>query len=1024
MADRPVSLQDLIRARQAGLFVGRTEPLRLFEQSLTLPIDDPRRRFLFSLHGPAGIGKTSLVRQWQRVAQSHDYRTAYVDEAAFDVPSAIEMLATDLNQQGARCEAFTDQLALYRKRRHEAASDPGAPSGVSSLLTRSAVRIGLRAARDIPVVGAFAGEIDKDEAARQADQARMFLARRFARQQDLELLLNPIEVLSQVFLKDLRAAAADGPIALFIDTYERTGQFLERWLLEVLEGRHGDLPPALVIAISGQDRLDPNAWGDYLGIRADIELEIFSDSEARQLLATRGVDSPQAVEIILELSGRLPVLVATLAESSADGADVINDDSDSAVDRFLRWEPDRDKQETARAGALPRRLDKDVIAVIADGPVDFDWLRRLPFVVGQTDGYRYHDVVRAPMLRSLRRSAPQDWNDHQLALADYYRTRKAALALTDRAGWKDDRWRDLFLEETYHDLCARGAAGLSDALYGLVDCYDRSRDFVARWAQMIAQAGQDAGLSAVRDRGRRLMAWLNDGTEGASALLTDLAEDNTLDDAHRGTALAERSQIHENAARYEAALADLEQACVLCPDVHWIVAWRGNAHHQLGHDDEAIRDLTRAIELDPSYSWAITSRGMVYSDLGRYDEALTDFTRAIELEADDSALEHTLRGTTFQEMNRYDEALADFTRAIELDPADAWAITCRGDAYQELSRYDEAIADFTHAIELDPEYTWAISVRGETYQAMQRYDEALADLTRAIETWHDSGWLLLTRGELYRDMERFDDAITDLTRAIELDPEYSSAIATRGGVYQDQERYDEGLADLSRAIELRPDYVWALRRRGGVYQAMKRYDDALADFTRAIELDPECDLCFAGRGDVYRELARPDDALADFTRAIELDPGYSWALGNRGQLYLDLGLLAEAEADLDRVIALVPADGWAYYLSAMVLRQRGDHEEAGNRLMHALQLDQANLAGTGDPDRIAFNVMVYFVALGDDDAARAQLRAALTSRPAVTAVDDVLADLRDLTAYANPSPVDVDLVSALEEYKTLRTASN
>ena len=116
MTDKGFSLQDLIRSRQTGAFVGRTEPLRRFEESLSLPVSDPRRRFLFSVHGDAGIGKTSLVRQWEQTARTRAFNTGYVDEGAFDVPSALEIIAADFRGQGTDCTEFTENLGAYRKR--------------------------------------------------------------------------------------------------------------------------------------------------------------------------------------------------------------------------------------------------------------------------------------------------------------------------------------------------------------------------------------------------------------------------------------------------------------------------------------------------------------------------------------------------------------------------------------------------------------------------------------------------------------------------------------------------------------------------------------------------------------------------------------------------------------------------------------------------------------------------------------------------------------------------------------------
>ena len=109
-----LTLQELIRRRQAGGFVGRADELGKFTESLSLPVDDPRRRFLFSLHGDAGVGKTFLVRQFIRIARERSHLTAYVDETAVDVPSALTILAADLERQGEQCKALSKRLEAYR----------------------------------------------------------------------------------------------------------------------------------------------------------------------------------------------------------------------------------------------------------------------------------------------------------------------------------------------------------------------------------------------------------------------------------------------------------------------------------------------------------------------------------------------------------------------------------------------------------------------------------------------------------------------------------------------------------------------------------------------------------------------------------------------------------------------------------------------------------------------------------------------------------------------------------------------
>ena len=105
----------------------------------------------------------------------------------------------------------------------------------------------------------------------------------------MRLLLSPADELTPVFVAGLNRAAAGRPVALFFDTYERTGLVLDHWLRGLYTGQYGDLPETLITTISGQKPLDPNLWGEYLSVIADIPLEPFSEAEARQFLASKDI---------------------------------------------------------------------------------------------------------------------------------------------------------------------------------------------------------------------------------------------------------------------------------------------------------------------------------------------------------------------------------------------------------------------------------------------------------------------------------------------------------------------------------------------------------------------------------------------------------------------------------------------------------------------------------------------------------------------------------------------------------------
>jgi tetratricopeptide (TPR) repeat protein len=823
MAGERRSLQQRIRERQQSGFVGRQGQVIQYRENFGLPAGDERRRFLFNIHGDAGVGKTFLARQLEQIATGDGVLTAYVDEAAEDVAAVMTAIAGGFARGGSRLTEFEKRAAEYRERRHELESDPQAPDGVAALLTRTAVSVGLAAARDVPFAGSLLAPVDAAAAAELVNRAREYLARKFRDHGDLRLLLSPADELTPLMVAGVNRVAAGRGVALFFDTYERTGLFLDEWLRGLYAGRYGDLPETLVTAISGQKPLNPNLWGEYLPVIADIPLEPFSEAEARQFLASKHITDEATAQVILTLSGRLPLWLATLADARQHGSTDIGDPTGNAVERFLKWEADPARREIAIAAALPRVLNEDVLTVITSAEKTaglFGWLRGLPFVSQRGESWAYHDVVRAAMLRLRRAEAPVKWrSEHNLlaaANADWASQAAAGTGIT----WASPDWADYTREQTYHLLCADPHGNLPAALASAVLAAEHSAIRARQWAGLIADAGRDTGNGHLSDWGYRLAQGIQGGD--LSAYLSCMINDARLDQNTLVIALAQRGETYRILKRYDEALADLSRVIEADPGRASAIGSRGETYRQMRRNDEALADFNRAIELRPGYAWAIGSRGQIHRAAGRYDEAL-----------------------------------ADFNRAIELDPGYSWAYGSRGQTYQDMGRYEEALADSGRAIELRPGYLWAIGNRGETYRLMGRHDEALAEFNRAIELDPGYSWAFGSRGQTYQDMGRYEEALADFGRAIELRPGYLWAISNRGETYRLMGRYNEAMADLNRVIEQNPDDSWALGRRGQTYHAMERDSEALADLNRAIELDPTLDWAIASRHEI-RETAAND----------------------------------------------------------------------------------------------------------------------------------------------------------------------
>ncbi|WP_063739351.1 tetratricopeptide repeat protein [Streptomyces iakyrus] len=813
MAQARPSMQELIRQRTRAGFVGRGAERALFRANFDTALHDERHRFRFHVEGNAGVGKTFLLREFEQMAREQGAVTAYIDDSAGSVPEMMAEISRQFAAQGRRLKELDRLLAAHRERRHEAElaalavlDTPPEEAGPSAG-GRIVARAGVVAAGMVPVVGPLAGMLDAEQLAHVADRLRASLIDRFRNHEDLQLVLAPEQVLTPVLLRELADTAAPW-IALFLDTYERTGPYLDPWLHETMTTeRHGPLPATTVVATAGRTPLDAARWGGLADFVTELPLAPSTETEARALLAARGVTAEPVVAEVLRLTGGLPVLVSTLAESRPTDPDDVGDPSATAVDRFLKWEENPARRAAALACALPRWLDGDVFRAAADCPQEereplYAWLRDMPFV-GERGGGRlhYHDVVRAPMLRAERHRSPREWAQRQCRLAGSFgawREEAGAAAASGSCGRTRRGGSCGWRRRTTR--CARGTGTRCRRRCGTSSACEAG--VAGRWARMLVDAGADADAKPVSRWGSELTTALD--TEGVGAELGLLLRRAVLD----APAQARARLVRGDELRGEGAYA------------------------------QALTEYDRAVELDPALAAAYRHRSGIRGDLGDHDGAIADLDRAVALEPD-NAWYVALRGEHHRIAGRDAEAVRDLTEAIRLDPALGFAWASRGATHERAGEPDAALADLERALDLDPDYAWALARRARVWRARGDSHRQLADLGRALALSPDWPWARCERGDALRAAGRDEEAVADLDIALALDPTYTSAYASRGESLARLGRHTEALADLNRAVEMRPGYVWALCRRAVLHAVMGCPEQARADVARVRDLDPE-----------------------------------------------------------------------------------------------------------------------------------------------------------------------------------------
>ncbi|MEV0009718.1 tetratricopeptide repeat protein [Streptomyces sp. NPDC047973] len=1017
------------RRRERTGFVGRRGELAVFRETFARDPEESDFPFLFHIRGNAGVGKSTLARQWEAAAlEQPSVVTAFTGDEVHDAVEAMETVSDRLGRQGHPLKRFDKQLATYRQRRHQAESaltapqptqpgDPGVePAPTASPSSTVAAQVGLAGLGLVPGIGAFVGAVDPQQVALGADRMRAALNTRLRSHDDVQLVMRPLSVLTPVFLEDLAEVAERCErVVLFFDVYERTAPVLDTWLRDIVFGdEYGGLPVNVQVVLSGQLRLDARIWGDHLGQITEVHLEVFSEEEARTLLAGHGVVEEAGVELVLRLSGRLPLLVDMLARSGARTGEGFEDPSETAVERFLKWEPLAERREAALACALPLQLDEDIYRAAApeDAVDGYPWLRGLAFVSTQAGRCRYHDVVRTAMLRLQRGRSPIGWQRAHLRLAEVFERWRLAVetgpghAAGDTAEcWEDAAWREHRINETYHRLCANHRTALPDALHQAVHAVDHDLVTFRRWAQILGQAGHDTGSARLASLGRQLEAAgkRDEATLGVIGLLLSTPE---LGPAGRALAYIVRGWKHRVTGAHVDALTDYEAAVALDPEASRAHTGLGETYRLMRRHEEAVAACTRAVELDPLDRFAFGSRGDAYRNLGLHDEALADFARAIELDRR-YAWAFGSRAMVHEAMGRSEEAEEDYTRAVEIDPGYAWAFCGRAFVRANGGSHAEALADYTRAVEIHPRYAWALASRAKLHHRMGNHAEALADFARALAAEPDYGWALVSRAETFRELGRYEEALADLTRAVTLDPGSEFAVACRGALHYHLGRYEEALSDHSSAIGIDSRHLMSLLGRSMAFRRLGRYDEAAADLTVTIEIDPGSVWRVAHRAEAYRRAGRHEEAMADYRRALAVEEPGAWSFAGRAQLHLRAGRYEEALADCARAVGLRPENGWYLGLHALSLRLTGDEQGSRSCFLGAIPLlVSAGADGSLDQGLMRGCLLFTHCALQEEANAAAQCDALLRPVAEEFMIREAYEDLsllRDLLPEVRPT---------------------
>jgi len=850
------SFQDLLNDFADEVFVGRSEQLSLFEGA----IKATKPSFLIlNISGQGGVGKSTLLERYRGISKSNKVAYAIVNEDHLTIPKILETFVQQLEDDGLDFDHFNERYRKYQELKEKVEADPNVPTGLMDFALRGIAKVGIKSLKRIPIAGdvadVFLSPESEEVIAEQTSEFTKYIIQKFTNKDERVLLLETDSELAKYFLEDLTKALKNRKAVLSFDTYEKTSESIEKWLIDLLMGAFGQFSSNVLFVIAGRYALGQNQnWTRFRKAMRQVELKEFTEEEAKDYLIRSGITDEKLISQFIEVSERLPVLLALLVSSPSQ---LPHDVSGDAVQRFLQGLTS-EQREAALIASLPRYFNIDILAsILGDeaGKRAFEWLSRAHFVKTSENGWVYHDVVRLMMLRYFRKRSNQQFIDTHKLLEEFYKKQIVNFEV-DANNQNTSAFAGKFeTERAYHFICQNFVKNIEVLV----------KNSAALYVNLTSNNFESLSHKKETEESFKILA------SSYSRSLLSLCDDHSD--------LITNEQLHH--FRNLAKLFSDELIDDIPNLFDWLIKidvlneqekngmciWRGRTYYQMEEYSSALTDFTKAIELQPengnNYNW----RGSTYYQMKEYSSALTDFTKAIELQPENE-YNYYWRGVIYSAMGDYPAALESAVRAEVLarrtDDKNVLASTLStqgiarfrlGDAQAALALNEQALAIFTE-LKSKKEIARCLNliaavhyVSGTLDQAQESWEKALkifqelGDRVQGMDLLSNLGVIAETRGDYEAAFQRYDDAVKIAHETGYKDGEIVF-LSNRGSALVALKRYEEAEDDLRQAIGLAGiDGSWAMplafNSRSEALLGLERIDEAFYSARQALVLAEE-----------------------------------------------------------------------------------------------------------------------------------------------------------------------------------------
>ncbi len=357
--------------------------------------------------------------------------------------------------------------------------------------------------------------------------------------------------------------------------------------------------------------------------------------------------------------------------------------------------------------------------------------------------------------------------------------------------------------------------------------------------------------------------------------------------------------------------------------------------------DTAIAHLQHAVEIDPDLFWARFNLGGIYQEQGKDDLALAEFEACVRLKSNYYPA-HYRMGEIHLKRQDYMQALHAFDTARKVNRKWEYPQYGIGLVYFAQGEIDRARKTFESLTKKNKRFAPAYFKLGQVLATDGFFDEALEEYAKGSKYQDYSAEVLYELGVIFDEKDNTDGAIRLYQRTTEVEPTHAKAHFALGELLYMSGDTATAVQHYQQALSLTPSV------KDAFYEPLEPYfaglitpDEAMPLLEKAILVLPEDPRSHFYAGTLEADAGNIPKAIESYEKTVEIIEADSshlqteLPLGDFNDVYLKLGELYHQQGDVEtsaayfkHALALNPELANRFIAQGRSAFEAGDYQEA------------------------------------------------------------------------------------------------